>query len=276
MSIPLILPRRWPGRTGVRRPSHARCSTGNRAARPYRPPVGHALLQIAGLAPESDLRRSVFHHARRPPLELPASGRLDSASSSTTSPQAPARSHGRFRKPRAAGTSALRQAGARGGEPDSGDQANAHVHCSTRRTQLRVYRRPLRDSRCGWPVPALAELPGAARPMAAPRCRPRHREGGLGRRARRPGCRGRRQHPLVGGAVAALLLAVLPGRLLLRALRVPRGSSICQYVAYLPCASVAVLVASTLLVDLAGPLVGLHEPLRRLPLLVGLNLVLAG
>ena len=75
--------------------------------------------------------------------------------------------------------------------------------------------------------------------------------------------------------VAALLLAVLPGRLLLRALRVP-ASSVYQYVAYLPCASVAVLVASTLLVDLVGPPLGLHEPLRRLPLLVGLNLALLG
>jgi uncharacterized membrane protein len=76
-------------------------------------------------------------------------------------------------------------------------------------------------------------------------------------------------------AVAALVLAVLPGRLLLRALRVP-AASVSQYVAYLPCASVAVLVASTLIVDLVGPHLGLHEPLRRLPILVGLNLVLLG
>ena len=73
--------------------------------------------------------------------------------------------------------------------------------------------------------------------------------------------------------VAALLLAVLPGRLLLRALRVP-AASVGRFVAYLPCASVAVLVASTLVVDLVGPLLGVHEPLRRLPLLVGLNLAL--
>ena len=76
-------------------------------------------------------------------------------------------------------------------------------------------------------------------------------------------------------AVAALLLAVLPGRLLLRALRVP-AASVSQFVAYLPCASLAVLVATTLVVDLVGPLFGFHEPLRRLPLLVGLNLVLLG
>ena len=46
-------------------------------------------------------------------------------------------------------------------------------------------------------------------------------------------------------AVAVLLLAVLPGQLLLHALRVP-AASIRRYVAYLPCASVAVLIASTL------------------------------
>ena len=38
----------------------------------------------------------------------------------------------------------------------------------------------------------------------------------------------------------------------------------------------AVLVASTLAVDIAGPVLGVHEPLRRLPLFVGLNLVLVG
>jgi uncharacterized membrane protein len=76
-------------------------------------------------------------------------------------------------------------------------------------------------------------------------------------------------------AVAVLLLAVLPGQLLLRALRVP-ATSIRRYVAYLPCASVAVLIASTLVVDLVGPQLGVHEPLRRWPLLIGLNLALPG
>ncbi len=74
-------------------------------------------------------------------------------------------------------------------------------------------------------------------------------------------------------AVAVLLLAVLPGQLLLRALRIP-VASMRRYLAYLPCASVAVLMASTLVVDLVGPRLGVHEPLRRWPLLIGLNLAL--
>ena len=54
------------------------------------------------------------------------------------------------------------------------------------------------------------------------------------------------------------------------------AASIRQYVTYLPCSSVAVLTLTTLIVDLVGPLLGVHEPLRRLPLLVGLNLALPG
>ncbi len=73
--------------------------------------------------------------------------------------------------------------------------------------------------------------------------------------------------------VAVLLLAVLPGQLLLRALRVP-AASVARYVAYLPCASIAILIATGLVVDLVGPLLGVHEPLRRWPLLIGLNLVI--
>ena len=73
--------------------------------------------------------------------------------------------------------------------------------------------------------------------------------------------------------VAVLLLAVLPGQLLLRALRVP-AASIGRYIAYLPCASVAVLIASSLVVDVLGPLLRVHEPLRRWPLLIVLNLVI--
>jgi uncharacterized membrane protein len=74
--------------------------------------------------------------------------------------------------------------------------------------------------------------------------------------------------------VAVLLLAVLPGQLLLRGLRVP-AESVARYVAYLPCASIAVLIATGLVVDLVGPLLSVHEPLRRWPLLIGLNLVIA-
>jgi uncharacterized membrane protein len=75
--------------------------------------------------------------------------------------------------------------------------------------------------------------------------------------------------------MAVLLLAVLPGQLLLRALKIP-AASIRRYVAYLPCASVAVLIAITFAVDLVGPPLGVHEPLRRWPLLIGLNLALPG
>lgn len=76
-------------------------------------------------------------------------------------------------------------------------------------------------------------------------------------------------------AVTAVLLAAMPGQLLLRMLRVP-AKSVRRYVAYLPCASVAVLIGTGLAVNVIGPLLGVHEPLRRLPLLVGLNLSLAG
>ena len=73
--------------------------------------------------------------------------------------------------------------------------------------------------------------------------------------------------------VTVLLLAILPGQLLLRALRVP-AASIRRYITYLPCASVAVLIASSLVVDLVGPLLRVHEPLRRWPLLIVLDLAL--
>jgi len=76
-------------------------------------------------------------------------------------------------------------------------------------------------------------------------------------------------------AVSALLLSALPGQLLLRALKIP-ARSVRRYIAYLPCASVAVLVATSLAVDIVGPVLGVHEPLRRLPLFVGLNLALVG
>ena len=68
-------------------------------------------------------------------------------------------------------------------------------------------------------------------------------------------------------------------RCVTRAVASPRSprtpaEAIPRYVAYLPCASVAVLIASGLVVDLVGPLLGLHEPLRRWPLLIVLNLTL--
>ena len=83
----------------------------------------------------------------------------------------------------------------------------------------------------------------------------------------------------IGGAlwvfrlITALALAIVPGRILLQALRVP-SAAVRRYVAYLPCASLVVLVWTALTVDLAGPQLGIAKPLRFWPLLVGLNVVL--
>jgi uncharacterized membrane protein len=66
-------------------------------------------------------------------------------------------------------------------------------------------------------------------------------------------------------------LLVLPGLLLLRALRVS-GSAVAAFPAYVPCASIVVLLASGLIVDLVGPLVGVARPLSPEPMLAGLEL----
>jgi uncharacterized membrane protein len=70
------------------------------------------------------------------------------------------------------------------------------------------------------------------------------------------------------------LLLILPGELLLRALRVP-GYAIASFPAYVPCASLAVLTGCGLGVDLVGPHLGVTAPLRPLPLLAGLEVVCA-
>ena len=67
-------------------------------------------------------------------------------------------------------------------------------------------------------------------------------------------------------------LLIIPGVILLRALRVP-GKAISSFPVYVPCASIAVLTASGLAVDLLGPAVGVKEPLRTLPLLTGLEVI---
>jgi uncharacterized membrane protein len=67
------------------------------------------------------------------------------------------------------------------------------------------------------------------------------------------------------------LLLTLPGIVLLRALRVP-GRAVSSFPVYVPCASLVVLIATGLTVDLVGPLVGVTEPLRAGPLLAGLEL----
>ena len=68
------------------------------------------------------------------------------------------------------------------------------------------------------------------------------------------------------------LLLVVPGAILLQALRVPRGV-VSSFPVYVPCASLIVLLGSGLAVDLIGPLVGVAAPLRAGPLLVGLEVV---
>ena len=67
------------------------------------------------------------------------------------------------------------------------------------------------------------------------------------------------------------LLLMLPGVLLLRALRVP-GTAVASFPVYVPAASLAVLIVSSLTVDAVGPLVGVSQPLRTVPLLVGVEL----
>src|ERR1700722_19887700 len=71
------------------------------------------------------------------------------------------------------------------------------------------------------------------------------------------------------------LILILPGVILLRALRIT-GSAIAANPIYVPCASLVVLIGSGLAVDLVGPRLGVAEPLRAPPLLVGLEIACAG
>jgi uncharacterized membrane protein len=71
------------------------------------------------------------------------------------------------------------------------------------------------------------------------------------------------------------LLLTVPGVLLLRALRVP-GRVVASFPVYVPCASLVILLFSGLAVDLAGPLIGIAEPLRPWPMLVTLELICLG
>jgi len=68
------------------------------------------------------------------------------------------------------------------------------------------------------------------------------------------------------------LLLVVPGAILLRALRVPLGA-VSSFPVYVPCASLIVLLGSGLLVDLIGPLIAVAAPIRAAPMLVGLEVV---
>jgi uncharacterized membrane protein len=66
------------------------------------------------------------------------------------------------------------------------------------------------------------------------------------------------------------MLLIIPGAILLRALRIP-GQVVGSFPVYVPCASIVVLFGSGLVVDLLGPLIGVTEPLRTAPLLIGLE-----
>ena len=71
------------------------------------------------------------------------------------------------------------------------------------------------------------------------------------------------------------LLLIAPGSILLQALRIP-SRVVKSFPVYVPCASIIVLFGSGLVVDFLGPLVGVAEPLRAVPLLVGFEIVCLG
>lgn len=109
--------------------------------------------------------------------------------------------------------------------------------------------------------------------------------------ARHGASRARAAMPLVAGllAIAALvpaqelwpaqlallgLLLVVPGLALLHAVRVPRLATAATPV-YVPAASLAVLLAAGLGVNLIGPEIGVEAPLRTIPLLIGVEALCA-
>jgi uncharacterized membrane protein len=71
------------------------------------------------------------------------------------------------------------------------------------------------------------------------------------------------------------LLLIVPGSILLQALRIP-SRVVRSFPVYVPCASIIVLFGSGLAVDFLGPLVGVAEPLRALPLLIGFEVTCLG
>jgi len=70
------------------------------------------------------------------------------------------------------------------------------------------------------------------------------------------------------------LLLVVPGAILLRALRIP-GRAVSSVPVYVPAASLVVLLAVGIAVDVIGLLLGVAAPLRAGPLLVGFELICA-
>lgn len=70
------------------------------------------------------------------------------------------------------------------------------------------------------------------------------------------------------------LLLIVPGMVLLRALRIP-GEVVSSFPVYIPCASIVVLITSGLAVNFIAPLFGVAMPLRAGPLLIGLEVTCA-
>ena len=68
------------------------------------------------------------------------------------------------------------------------------------------------------------------------------------------------------------LLLIVPGLILLRTLRIS-GETVAENPVYVPAASVLVLMASGLAIDLIGPRFGIAAPLRAGPLLIALEVV---
>jgi uncharacterized membrane protein len=71
-------------------------------------------------------------------------------------------------------------------------------------------------------------------------------------------------------AISLALLLTVPGALALRALRVPR-SALAAFPVFVPATSLVVLSLSGLAVDLVGDGAGMAQPLRPVPLLVGVQ-----
>jgi uncharacterized membrane protein len=83
------------------------------------------------------------------------------------------------------------------------------------------------------------------------------------------------QHLWFAETLLVLLLLTIPGMVLLLALRVPTAN-LSAFPVYIPCASIVVLLASGLVVDLIGPPIGVSMPLRTMPLLVSLEIMCFG
>jgi uncharacterized membrane protein len=79
------------------------------------------------------------------------------------------------------------------------------------------------------------------------------------------------RHNWAAATALLLLLLTVPGTVLLRALRVP-GDAIFRTAVYVPCASIVVLIAAGLGVDLLAPQIfGVAEPLRTWPIFAGVE-----